>query len=92
MYVVVVVIVLCICVLVELVLVLFAETVSGREKFPAALLVHLPNVRLLQKNTEDVMNDRKETERVRKHADMKFHQAYLRPVKNLLHNLVLLLC
>lgn len=32
---------------VELILVLFPETVAGGEKLPAALLVHLPNIRLL---------------------------------------------
>lgn len=37
---------------VELILVLFPETVTGREKLPAALLVHLPHVGLL-KDTEE---------------------------------------
>lgn len=35
----------------ELVFVLLTETVSSREEVPAALLVHLPHVRLLHEHT-----------------------------------------
>lgn len=34
----------CVCVLIQLVLVLFPKTVASRKEFPAAFLVHFPNV------------------------------------------------
>lgn len=39
---------------VQLILVLLPETVTSREKLPAALLVHLPYVRLLQEEQMEV--------------------------------------